>query len=130
MKRAIHTSEAPAAIGPYSQAILDEQSGILYCSGQVGLDPSSGPLVPGGVDAEFRMVLRNVAALLEAAGCTMADVVKTTLFLADMGDFARVNALYAGFFTEPYPARSTFAALALPKGARVELEVVARRRSA
>jgi 2-iminobutanoate/2-iminopropanoate deaminase len=125
--REISTTQAPQAIGPYSQAISDPRSGLLFCSGQIGLDPSSGALAQGGVEAEFRQVLDNVRALLTAANCEASDVVKTTIFLADMSDFARVNEIYAQFFSPPFPARSTVAAAGLPKGARVELEVIARR---
>lgn len=126
-RQSIHTNQAPAAVGPYSQAIWDAESGFLYCSGQIGLDPATQTLVVGGVEAEFAQVLRNVRAVLAAASLSMGDVVKTTLFLADMEDFGRVNALYAEAFSEPFPARSTIAAAGLPKGARVELEVIARR---
>jgi 2-iminobutanoate/2-iminopropanoate deaminase len=128
-RRAILTDQAPAAIGPYSQAIWDETARMLFCSGQIGIDPARGELVPGGVIPECRQALRNCAALLEAAGLTLSDVVRVTLFLADMQDFAGVNVLYAEAFTEPFPARSTVAAAGLPKGARVEIEctAVARR---
>lgn len=126
--REINTTQAPEAIGPYSLAISDPRSGLIFCSGQIGLDPATGAMAPGGVEAEFRQVLANVRALLTAAGCEASDVVKTTLYLADMGDFARVNEIYGQFFAPPYPARSTVAAAGLPKGARVELEVIARRR--
>ncbi|MCA9729449.1 MAG: RidA family protein [Candidatus Eisenbacteria bacterium] len=124
----IATKSAPEAIGPYSQALADPISGFLFCSGQIGLDPATGSLVEGGVESEFRRVLENVRAVLDAGGCQPADVLKTTLFLVDMSDFARVNAIYGEFFDEPFPARSTVAVAALPKGARVELEVTARRR--
>lgn len=127
-RKAIHTEEAPAAVGPYSQAVLDEDSGYLFCSGQIGLDPKTQTLVAGGVETEFRRVLENVRAVLRAVDLDFSDVVKSTLFLADMGDFGAVNAIYAESFREPFPARSTVAALGLPKGARVELEVIARLR--
>lgn len=129
MKKVVQTDQAPAAIGPYSQAVLDEVSGFLFCSGQIGLDPKSGTMVSGGVEAEFRQVLANVTGLLSAVGFDLSDVVKTTLYLADMEDFTRVNTLYGEAFPPPYPARSTVAAAGLPKGARVELEIIARRRS-
>ena len=128
MKRVIQTDAAPAAIGPYSQAIWDEATGYLYCSGQIGLEPKSGGMASGGVEPEFRQVLSNVRGLLAAAGLDLSDVIKTTLYLADMEDFARVNALYGEAFAAPYPARSTVAAAALPKGARVELEIIAASR--
>jgi 2-iminobutanoate/2-iminopropanoate deaminase len=124
-KRRIATSGAPAALGPYSQAI--DTGGQVYCSGQVGLDPETGELVAGGVKAEAHRALRNLGAVLDAAGVSYADVVKTTVFLIDIGDFATFNAVYADFFPDPPPARSTFAVAALPKGARVEIEAIAVR---
>jgi len=126
MKTVIETKDAPAAIGPYSQAIFDPPSGLLFCSGQIALDPASGAMETGGVEAEFRRVIQNVRGLLAARGLTLDHVITTTLLLADMNDFAAVNALYAEAFSAPFPARSTVAALGLPKGARVELEVIAR----
>ena len=124
-RQAVSTGGAPAAIGPYSQGIAID--GFLFCSGQIGLDPTSGELVPGGVEAQAERALRNLAAVLDAAGVAMADVVKTTLFLADMGDFATVNAVYARHMPDPPPARSTFAVAGLPKGALVEIDAIARR---
>lgn len=124
-KRRIATSGAPAALGPYSQAI--DTGGQVFCSGQVGIDPTTGELVAGGVKAEAQRALRNLGAVLDAAGVTYADVVKTTVFLIDIGDFATFNAVYADFFPDPSPARSTFAVAALPKGARVEIEAIAVR---
>jgi 2-iminobutanoate/2-iminopropanoate deaminase len=124
-RQAVSTAGAPAAIGPYSQGI--EVDGFVFCSGQVGLDPATGELVTGGVEAQVERALRNLSAVLDAAGLTMADVVKTTLFLADIGDFAAVNAVYARHMPDPPPARSTFAAGALPKGALVEVDAIARR---
>jgi 2-iminobutanoate/2-iminopropanoate deaminase len=122
-RQAISTTSAPAAIGPYSQGIaLDD---LVFCSGQVGLDPASGVLVEGGVEAQAERALQNLAAVLDASGCTFADVVKTTVFLADIDDFAAVNAVYARFMPDPPPARSTFAVGALPKGARIEIEAIA-----
>lgn len=123
-RHAISTSGAPGAIGPYSQAIASED--LVFCSGQVGLDPVTGELVEGGVEAQAERALRNLAAVLDAAGCSLDDVVKTTIFLADIADFAAVNAIYARFVADPPPARSTFAVGALPKGARVEIEAIAR----
>lgn len=121
--KAISTEKAPAAIGPYSQAI---RVGNLVCtSGQIPIDPSTGAFVPGGIKEQTRQSLTSVKAILEEAGLTMADVVKTTVFLADMADFADMNGVYAEFFSEPYPARSAVAVKALPKGALVEIEVVA-----
>lgn len=124
-RQAVSTGGAPAAIGPYSQGIAVD--GFVFCSGQIGLDPSTGELVPGGVEAQAERALRNLAAVLDAAGAAMADVVKTTLFLADIGDFGTVNAVYARHMPNPPPARSTFAVGALPKGALVEIEAIARR---
>jgi 2-iminobutanoate/2-iminopropanoate deaminase len=124
-RQAVSTSGAPAAIGPYSQGIAVD--GFVFCSGQVGLDPATGELVGGGVEAQADRALRNLSAVLDAAGLTMADVAKTTLFLADIGDFAAVNAVYARHMPDPPPARSTFAVGALPKGALVEVDAIARR---
>ncbi len=123
-RTAISTPHAPGAIGPYSQAIRAD--GTLFCSGQLGLDPATGDFVAGDVGAQAGQALRNLVAVLDAAGLTFADVVKTTIFLADMADFATVNAVYAGFVTDPPPARSTVAVAALPKGGRVEIEAIAR----
>ena len=106
-RQAIATSGAPGAIGPYSQAIAID--GLLFCSGQLGLDPATGELVEGGVEAQAERSLRNLTAVLDAAGLVWLDVVKTTIFLADMADFAAVNAVYARFMPEPPPARSTVA---------------------
>jgi 2-iminobutanoate/2-iminopropanoate deaminase len=124
-RRAVSTGGAPAAIGPYSQAIAAD--GFVFCSGQIGLDPTTGELVEGGVEAQAERALRNLAAVLDAAGAAMADVVKTTVFLADIGDFGAVNGVYAKHMPDPPPARSTFAVGALPKGALVEIEAIARR---
>lgn len=124
-RHAVTTSSAPAAIGPYSQAIASGD--LVFCSGQLGLDPVSAALVEGGVEAQAERALRNLAAVLDAAGLTMDDVVKTTLFLANMDDFAVVNTVYAKFMPDPPPARSTFAVGALPKGGLVEIEAIAHR---
>jgi 2-iminobutanoate/2-iminopropanoate deaminase len=126
-RQRVSTSNAPTAIGPYSQAIA--AGDLVFCSGQVGLDPETGELVTGGVEAEAERALRNLTAVLDAAGCTFDDVVKTTVFLADIGDFAAVNAVYGRFMPDPPPARSTFAVGALPKGGRIEIEAIARRES-
>jgi len=122
-KKPIKTEAAPQAIGPYSQAVRHGHQ--LYCSGQIGLDPSTGEIVPGGVEAETRQVLLNLAAILAAADVTTDAVVKTTIYLVDLGDFARVNAIYGAFFTEPFPARATVGVKELPLGARVEIDAVA-----
>lgn len=123
MKQVISTKQAPAAIGPYSQAI--QVGNLVYTSGQIPIDPSTGAFVEGGIKEQTRQSLTNVKAILEEAGLSMSDVVKTTVFMADMGDFAEMNAIYAEFFSEPYPARSAVAVKTLPKGALVEIEVVA-----
>ena len=123
MKKVISTQQAPAAIGPYSQAI--QVGNLVYTSGQIPIDLSTGSLVEGGVKEQARQSLLNVKAILEEAGLTMSNVVKTTVFMADMNDFAEMNAVYAEFFTEPYPARSAVAVKTLPKGALVEIEVIA-----
>ena len=123
-RRAVSTAGAPAAIGPYSQAIAID--GLLFAAGQAGLDPATADLVPGGVGPETERVMANLSAVLDAAGCTWANVVKTTIFLTDMSDFAAVNAIYGRFVTDPPPARSTVGVAALPKGACVEIDVVAR----
>ena len=121
---AIRTTGAPAAIGPYSQGIAAGQ--LVFCSGQLGLDPTTGELVEG-MEAQAERALLNLTAVLDAAGCTWADVVKTTLFLADIADFGAVNAVYARHMPDPPPARSTFAVGALPKGGRIEIEATAVR---
>jgi 2-iminobutanoate/2-iminopropanoate deaminase len=123
-RQAIQTTGAPAAVGPYSQAIAID--GFVFCSGQAALDPDDGVLVEGGIEPETERVLTNLTAVLEAAGCGWGDVVKSTVFLLDMGDFAAMNAIYSRFVEEPKPARSTVAVAGLPKGARVEIEVIAR----
>lgn len=119
----ISTKKAPAAIGPYSQAI--QVGNLLYTSGQIPVDPATGAFVEGGVKKQTRQSLTNVKAILEEAGLQMSNVVKTTVFMADMNDFADMNAVYAEFFSEPYPARSAVAVKTLPKGALVEIEVIA-----
>ena len=121
----IVTSAAPAAIGPYSQAI--EVNGFVYASGQLPIDPATGAFPEGGVQEQTRQSLLNVKAILEEAGLTLANVVKTTVYLADMGDFAAINEIYSQFFSQPFPARSAVAVKALPKGALVEVEVIAAR---
>jgi 2-iminobutanoate/2-iminopropanoate deaminase len=123
MKKVLSTAKAPAAIGPYSQAI--QVGNLVYTSGQIPIDPATGVFVEGGVKEQTRQSLLNVKAILEEAGLTMRDVVKTTVFMADMNDFPDMNAVYAEFFAEPYPARSAVAVKTLPKGALVEIEVVA-----
>ena len=121
--KAISTKKAPAAIGPYSQAI--RVGNLVYTSGQIPIDPATGAFVEGGIREQTRQSLTNVRAILAEAGFAMSDVVKTTVFMADMNDFAEMNGVYAEFFAEPYPARSAVAVKPLPKGALVEIEVVA-----
>lgn len=123
MKKLINTAKAPSAIGPYSQAI--RVGGLIYTSGQLPIDPLTGAFPEGGIKAQTRQSLLNVKAILEKAHLTMDHIVKTTVFMADMGDFADMNAVYAEFFSAPYPARSAVAVKTLPKGALVEIEVVA-----
>jgi 2-iminobutanoate/2-iminopropanoate deaminase len=127
MMKQINSSGAPGAIGPYSQAI--EQHGWVFCSGQIGLDPKSGALVAGGVEAETRRALENLREVLAEAGLGFHDIVKTTIFLADLGDFDLVNRIYGEHFSAPYPARSTVQASALPRRARVEIEAIAMKRA-
>jgi 2-iminobutanoate/2-iminopropanoate deaminase len=123
-RQAISTGGAPTAIGPYSQAI--RSGDMVFCSGQLGIEPASGELVEG-VEAQAERALRNLQSVLDAAGLGFDDIVKTTIFLADIGDFAAVNAVYARFMSDPPPARSTVQVAALPKGGLVEIEAIARR---
>ena len=120
----IHTDKAPAAIGPYSQAI-ETGLGIVFTSGQLPIDPATGAFPEGGIKEQTRQSLLNVSAILEASGMNLTNVLKTTVFLADMGDFAAMNVVYAEFFSAPFPARSAVAVKTLPKGALVEIECVA-----
>lgn len=123
MANAIHTDDAPRAIGPYSQAI--EHGGTVYVSGQIPIDPATGELVEGGIEQQARRSLTNVRNILEAAGTGMDRVLRVSVLLADIGDFAAMNDVYAEFFSEPYPARAAYGVAGLPKGALVEIEVVA-----
>lgn len=123
-RQAIQTNGAPAALGPYSQAI--RSGDLVFCSGQIGLDPATGELADG-VEGQAERALRNLQSVLDAAGLSFDDVVKTTIFLADVGDFAAVNAVYARFMSDPPPARSTIGVGGLPKGALVEVEAIAHR---
>jgi 2-iminobutanoate/2-iminopropanoate deaminase len=128
MKRvAIASDGAPRAIGPYSQAIASGD--LVFCSGQIPLDPRTGEMVgPGDVRAQTQRVMENLAAVLEAAGSSLADVVKTTIYLTDLGDFANVNEVYAGFFHTDPPARATVQVAGLPRGSLVEIDAIARRK--
>ncbi len=122
----IHTEKAPAAIGPYSQAI-DSGAGLVFVSGQLPIDPATGAFPEGGVAEQTRQSLLNARAILQAAGLDLKNVVKTTVFLADMADFGAMNEVYAQFFAAPFPARSAVAVKDLPKGARVEIACIAAR---
>ena len=125
MKLPITTPAAPQAIGPYSQAI--KWGDLVFCSGQIGLDPATGQLVPGGTEAEAEQVLRNLGAVLEAAGLSLGAVVRTTIYLVDLADFAKVNEIYGRHLQAPYPARATVGVASLPRGARVEIDAIAVR---
>ena len=127
MKTAVTAADAPRAIGPYSQAI--DAGSFVFCSGQIGLDPSSGNLVAGGTAAEAEQVLRNLAAVLAAAGVSLDAVVRTTIYLVDLGDFAAVNEVYGRHFRDPFPARVTVGVASLPRGARIEIDAIAVRGS-
>lgn len=127
MKHEISTHSAPAAIGPYSQAIADGD--WVFCSGQLGVDPATSRVVEGGVAAETRRAMENLREVLTAAGLGFDDIVKTTIYLADLTDFELVNRIYDEHLNGPYPARSTVQVAALPRGARIEIEAIARRRS-
>lgn len=122
-KEILKTDKAPQAIGPYSQGV--KAGGFLFLSGAIALDPQTGEVVKGGIAAETEQVMKNIGALLEAAGLDFGDVVKTTIYLADMGDFAVVNGIYGGYFKEEPPARSTVEVKGLPRGVLVEIEVTA-----
>lgn len=122
-RRAVESADAPKAIGPYSQAIV--ANGFVYAAGQIGTDPKTGALIEGGIVEQTEQALKNIEAVLKASGSGMEDVVKATVFLADMNDFAKMNEVYGKRFKQPYPARSTVQAARLPRDARVEIEVVA-----
>lgn len=124
----ISTEQAPAAIGPYSQAI-DSGAGLLFLSGQLPIDPATGAFPDGGIKEQTRQSILNAQAILQEAGLSLSDVVKTTVFLSDMGDFAAMNEVYAQFFEPPFPARSAVAVKTLPKGALVEIECIASTRA-
>lgn len=121
--KAISTKNAPAAIGPYSQAI--ETGGMIFASGQLPIDPNTGAFPEGGIKEQTRQSILNAKAILEEAGCSLSNVVKTTVLLSDIADFAGMNEVYASFFSEPFPARSAFAVRDLPKGALIEIEMIA-----
>ena len=121
--KAISTKNAPAAIGPYSQAI--ETGGMIFASGQLPIDPNTGAFPEGGIKEQTRQSILNAKAILEEAGCSLSNVVKTTVLLSDIADFAAMNEVYASFFSEPFPACSAFAVRDLPKGALIEIEMIA-----
>jgi 2-iminobutanoate/2-iminopropanoate deaminase len=123
VKEIIHTDHAPQAIGPYSQAI--KANGLVFASGQIPIDPQTGQFVPGGIEEQTEQVLKNLAAVLEAAGSGLDRVVKTTVFLAYMQEFGAMNEIYGKYFSEEPPARATVEAVSLPRGARVEIEAIA-----
>jgi 2-iminobutanoate/2-iminopropanoate deaminase len=123
MKDEVSTKGAPAAIGPYAQAVRAGQ--LLFLSGQIPLDPATGQMVVGDIAAQTERVMKNLAAVLEAAGCGFANVVRTTIYLVDLADFARVNETYGRYFEPPYPARATVQVAALPRGAHVEIDAIA-----
>src|SRR3954447_8987213 len=123
MKKIISTSDAPAALGPYSQAV--RVGNTVFCAGQIPLDPKTGDIVDGTVEIQTKRVMDNITAVLKAEGLTMGNIVKTTIFLMDLGDFQKVNEVYGSYFNQTPPARSTVQVAGLPKGARVEIEVIA-----
>jgi 2-iminobutanoate/2-iminopropanoate deaminase len=123
VKEIIQTADAPQAIGPYSQAV--RSNGLVFASGQIAIDPATGQFMPGGIEEQTEQVLKNVTAVLEAAGTALSRVIKTTVFLADMQDFSAMNEVYSRFFREEPPARSTVEASRLPRDAKIEIEVIA-----
>ena len=125
MKNVIETKNAPAPIGPYSQAV--EVNGMIFTSGQIAIDPATGAYTPASIEEEAELVMKNLQALLEAAGCSFANVVKTGIFLQSMNDFAAVNEVYAKYMVAPFPARETVEVAKLPKGAKVEISMIAAR---
>ena len=127
MKKVISTDKAPKAIGPYSQAVVEPQSGLVFTSGQIPMDPNTGEVVSGGIEAQAHQVFRNLQAVLEAAGSKLENVVKASVFLKDMGDFVKVNEVYASYFKSDFPARSAVEVARLPKDVLIEIEVIAHR---
>ena len=123
MREAVSTKAAPAAIGPYSQAV--RSGNMLFLSGQIPLDPATGSMVPGGIEAQTRQVFTNIGAILEAAGASFDHVVSATVYVADLNDFAKVNEIYATYFTPPYPARATVQVARLPRDVRIEIDAIA-----
>ncbi len=125
MKKIIHTEQAPKAVGPYSQAV--QMGDFLFCSGQISIDPQTNEVFTGDIKTQTEMVMKNISAVLESVNLNFSNIVKTTIFLTDMGDFATVNEVYGKHFKEAPPARSTIAVAGLPKGVNVEIEVIAHR---
>ncbi len=123
MKKQVHTDKAPKAIGPYSQAVIADD--LVFCSGQIPIDPATGNVLEGTIEDQARQVLKNLGAVLEAAGSSYDGVVKTTVFLRDMDDFARMNAVYGEFFKTPYPARAAVQVARLPRDVKIEIEAIA-----
>ena len=123
MKKIISTAEAPAAVGPYSQAV--RAGSTIYCAGQIPLDPKTGQIVSGGIEVQTRRVMENIGAVLKSEGLGFDNVVKTTIFLMDLGDFQKMNEIYGSYFKQAPPARSTVQVAGLPKGARIEIETIA-----
>ena len=127
MKEVVSTANAPAAIGPYSQAVKVKTSEMLFCSGQLPLDPESGQLAPGSYVEQTKRVMDNLKAIIEASGFTMADVVKTTIYLTNLNAFSEVNGIYQSYFSENFPARTTVQVDALPRGAALEIDAMIAR---
>lgn len=126
MKKTVHTDKAPEAIGPYSQAVIDPKTGLIFTSGQIAIDPSTGELIDGDVTDQARRVFENLKSVLKAAGCGFENVLKATVFLKDMGDFSKVNGVYSVYFKGDFPARSAVEVARLPKDVLVEIELIAR----
>lgn len=125
MKKVIETKNAPAPVGPYSQALIVD--GTLYCSGQIPIVPETGDILTGDIQEQTKQVMKNAEAVLKEADYSWSDVIKTTIFLTDLGDFGKVNEIYAGYFSDKFPARSCVQVSALPKGVNVEVEILARK---
>lgn len=125
MKKVIETKDAPAPVGPYSQAL--EVDGTLYCSGQVPINPATGEVLTGAIEEQTKLVMKNAEAVLKQADYSWKDVIKSTIFLTDLGDFQKVNEIYASYFQQPFPARSCVQVAALPKGVDVEMEFLAKK---
>ncbi len=125
MKKIVHTDKAPEAIGPYSQAVIDHNTGLIFTSGQIAIDPSTGELIRGDTADQARQVFENLKSVLQSAGCGLENVLKATVFLKDMGDFSKVNSVYSEYFKGDFPARSAVEVARLPKDVMVEIELIA-----